>query len=185
VITLPFRSNVPIFEPWGAAAMHGTVTSGSRPSIASVPLWAAKYAFTFATVPGMSDFAFGIRSVSVLPLNVFLTPFARSVRPELLASWMITTTDFAPAALNCLPAPSPAISSSCPTWHMYVFWIAATLSKASSPELTVMISMPRFAAELSAPVNALASGTDVAITFTLAATAALMPATCLAMSLLA
>ena len=176
---------MPTFVLLGAAAMQGTVTSGSRPSIASVPLWAAKYALTFATVPGMSDFAFGIKSVSVLPANVFLTPFARSVRPELLASWMITTTDFAPAALNCFPAPSPAISSSWPTWHMYVFWMAGTPSKAFSPELTVMISIPRFAAALSAPFNALASGTEVAMTFTLAAAAALIPATCFATSLFA
>jgi hypothetical protein len=51
---------------------------------------------------------------------------------------MTTTTCFAPAAVNCLPAPSPAIPSSWPTCVSN----DERLSKAPSPELTVMIVMP-------------------------------------------
>ena len=50
------------------------------------------------------------------PPRTFFTPSARCCRPELLASWMTTSTFFAPAALNCLPAPWPATSSVWPTW---------------------------------------------------------------------
>jgi hypothetical protein len=132
-------------------------------------------------VPGRSDVAFGITSVFVEPPNVFLAPAARCVRPELLASWMTTTRFFAPAAPNCLPAPWPATSSVWPTWTMYV----GRESNAPSPELHVMISMPRFDALVSGSLRALASGTDVTITFTFAATAALRPATCFETSLFA
>ena len=59
------------------------------------------------------------------------------------------------------------------------------LSNAPSPELTVMISMPFEAAFVSGSLSALASGTEVAMTFTLEAIAALMPETCLETSLLA
>ena len=59
------------------------------------------------------------------------------------------------------------------------------MSKAPSPELTVMISMPFAAAFVSGSLSALASGTEVAITWTLDAIAALMPETCLDTSLLA
>jgi hypothetical protein len=59
------------------------------------------------------------------------------------------------------------------------------LSKAPRPELTVMISMPFDAALVSGSLSALASGTDVAITLTFAATAALSPATCFETSLFA
>jgi hypothetical protein len=64
---------------------------------------------------------------------------------------------------------------------MYVF----RESKAPRPELTVMISMPFEAAVLSGSLRALASGTDVAITFTFAAIAALIPETCFETSLFA
>ena len=101
--------------------------------------------------------------------------------PELLASWMITTTSLAPAWLNCLPAPWPAIFSSWPTCTSYV----GRLSNAPSPEFTVMISMPAFDAFESGSLSALASGTEVAITFAFAAIAALMPDTCFDTSLLA
>ena len=48
-----------------------------------------------------------------------------------------------------------------------------------------MISIPRLAAVLRAPLSALASGTEVAITFAFEAIAALIPATCFATSLFA
>ena len=58
-------------------------------------------------------------------------------------------------------------------------------SNAPSPELTVMISIPLFEAFRSGSLSALASGTEVAITFAPEATAALIPATCFATSLFA
>src|SRR5215470_5339308 len=64
---------------------------------------------------------------------------------------------------------------------MYVF----SESNAPRPEFTVMISMPFEAAVLSGSLSALASGTDVAITFTFAAIAALIPETCFETSLFA
>ena len=143
---------------------------------------ALKAAWTFAFVPGMSDFAFGIvRTLTPPPPRIFFTPVARCWSPELLASWITTSTFFAPAALNCLPAPWPATSSVWPTWTMYVL----SESKAPRPELTVMISIPLAEAFVSAPLSAFASGTEVAITFAFAATAALMPVTCFATSLFA
>ena len=66
-------------------------------------------------------------------------------------------------------------------WTMYV----GSESKSPSPELTVMISIPFEEAFLSGSRSALASGTDVAITFAPAAIAALMPATCFGTSLFA
>ena len=48
-----------------------------------------------------------------------------------------------------------------------------------------MISIPFLEAFVSGSLSALASGTEVAITFAPAAIAALMPATCLATSLFA
>ena len=76
-----------------------------------------KAALTFAFVPGMSDFAFGIVSTfTAPPPMIFLTPSARCWRPELLASWITISTFLAPAFLNCLPAPWPAMSSVWPTW---------------------------------------------------------------------
>jgi hypothetical protein len=48
-----------------------------------------------------------------------------------------------------------------------------------------MIRIPLLEAFLSAPLSALASGTDVAITCAFAAIAALMPLTCLETSLFA
>jgi hypothetical protein len=58
-------------------------------------------------------------------------------------------------------------------------------SNAPSPELTVITSIFRAAAFVSAPLSAFASGTDVAITFAFAAIAALMPVTCFGTSLFA
>jgi hypothetical protein len=59
------------------------------------------------------------------------------------------------------------------------------VSKAPSPEFTVMISMPFDDAFLSGSRSALASGTDVAITLARAEIAALMPETCFGTSLFA
>src|SRR4051794_25527343 len=130
----------------------------------------------------MSDFAFGIVSTfTPEPPSTFLTPAARCCRPELLASWMTTSTFFAPAFLNCFPAPCPATSSVWPTCTSYV----ERSSNAPRPELTVMISIPFADALPSGSLSALASGTDVAITFAPAAIAALIPATCFATSLFA
>jgi hypothetical protein len=112
---------------------------------------------------------------------IFLTPAARSVSPELLASCTTTSTFFAPAFLNCFPAPWPATSSVWPTCTSYV----DSVSKAPRPELTVMISIPLLAARVSGSLSADASGTDVAMIFAFAAIAAFSPATCLATSLLA
>ena len=56
---------------------------------------------------------------------------------------------------------------------------------APAPELTVMIWMPFEAAFVSGSLSALASGTEVAMTLTFEAIAALMPDTCLETSLLA
>ena len=178
----PPTSNVPIFVPFGTDEMHGMVTSGSSPRKASSFLSALKAAFTFAFVPGMSDFAFGIVSTfTLLPPSTLLTPVARCCRPELLASWMTISTFFAPAFLNCLPAPLPATSSVCPMCTSYV----GRESKAPRPEFTVMISIPVFEAFVSGSLRALASGTEVAITFAPAEIAALIPATCFATSLCA
>ena len=141
-----------------------------------------KAAWIFVFVPGMSDFAFGIvRTLTPPPPSTDLTPAARSVRPEFDASWMTISTFLAPAALNCLPAPLPATSSVWPTCTSYV----GSESKAPRPEFTVMISIPFCDALVSGSLSALASGTDVAITFAPAATAALIPDTCLATSLFA
>ncbi len=113
----PPTSNVPAFVPFGSTSRHGIVTSGSRPRNPSRLLSAANAAFTFAFVPGMSDLAFGIVStLTPPPPRIDFAPAARWVRPELLASWMTISTFFAPAALNCLPAPWPAMSSVWPTW---------------------------------------------------------------------
>jgi hypothetical protein len=85
-MTWPFRSKVPTLVPLGTAASAATVTSGFRPSRASVFEFALKYARSFACIPGRSDVALGMTRVFVAPLNVFLAPAARCVRPELLAS---------------------------------------------------------------------------------------------------
>ena len=62
--------------------MHGIVTSGSRPRKPSRLLSALNAAFTFAFVPGMSDFAFGIVSTfTPPPPRTDLTPLARCVKP--------------------------------------------------------------------------------------------------------
>ena len=68
---------MPTFVPLGAACSAGTVTSGSRPSSASVLLLAAKYALIFACVPGMSAFAFGMTSVFVVALERLLDALRR------------------------------------------------------------------------------------------------------------
>src|SRR5581483_11028000 len=181
VMICGLRSNVPTIVPLGTELSAAEVTSGLRPSSASVLGFALKYAAIFCCVPGRSDVAFGMTRLFVEPLNVFFAPAARWVSPELLASWMITTRFFAPAAVNCLPAPSPASSSVWPTCTSYV----GSESNAPRPELTVMISIPFFEAFVSGSLSALASGTEVAITFAPALIAALMPATCFATSLLA
>src|SRR2546421_4238796 len=178
----PPTSKVPTFVPLGTDERQGIVTSGSSPRKLSRLLSALNAAFTFAFVPGMSDFAFGIvRTLTLLPPRTALTPEARCCKPELLASWITTRTFLAPAFLNCFPAPLPATSSVWPTWTSYV----GSESNAPRPELTVMISIPFFEAFVSGSLSALASGTDVAITCAPAPIAALIPATCLATSLLA
>ena len=73
------------------------------------------------------------------------------------------------------------MSSVWPMWTMYV----GRLSNEPRPELTVMISIPFCDAFVRGSLSALASGTDVAITFAPAATAAFNPLTCFATSLLA
>ena len=115
----PPTSKVPTFVPDGTMSVQGIVTSGSRPRKLSSDLSAVNAAFTLVLVPGMSDFAFGIVSTFTFePPMIFLTPAARCVRPELAASWMTTSTFLAPAFLNCLPAPWPAMSSVWPTCTM-------------------------------------------------------------------
>src|SRR2546421_12984687 len=170
----PPTSKDPTFVPLGTDERQGIVTSGSSPRKLSMLLSALNAAFTFAFVPGMSDFAFGIvRTLTLLAPRTDLTPDARCWSPELLASWMTISTFLAPAFLNCLPAPLPATSSVCPTCTSYV----GRESKAPRPEFTVMISIPLFEALRRGSLSALASGTEVAITLAPLATAALIPAT--------
>ena len=92
------------------------MTSGSRPRKPSSDLLALIAACTLAFVPGMSALAFGIVSTWTPPEpRIFLTPSARCGSPEFEASWITISTFFAPADLNCLPAPWPATSS---VWPM-------------------------------------------------------------------
>src|SRR6185312_15302916 len=84
----PPTSKVPTFVLLGTDDRQGIVTSGSSPRKLSSFLSALNAAFTFAFVPGMSDFAFGIvRILTLLAPMIDLTPDARCWRPELLASW--------------------------------------------------------------------------------------------------
>ena len=91
-----------------------------------------------ATVPGMSALAFGISSVLVVPLNVDLTPAARSVRPG-VAGLVDDHDDFLrPGLVELLAGALARDLLVLADVQSYV----GRLSNAPSPEFTVMISMP-------------------------------------------
>ena len=118
---------------------------------------------TFVFVPGMSDFAFGIVSTfTAEPPRIFFTPSARCVRPELLASWMTIRTFFAPSLLELLAgALARDVLGLADVHHVRRQRVEGAEARVDGDDHDAL----RRTAFVSGSLSALASGTEVAITF--------------------
>ena len=103
------------FEPAPLIASRAaTAMSGLSARTASIELSACSLDWISVSVVWMSSVPLTWR-FSTSPPKPVLAPSQRWLSPMFDCSWMTQSSFFAPASLNFSPAPSPAISSVCPT----------------------------------------------------------------------